>query len=82
VPPLPSPIAPGAVAPRRSGGRGAVAQEGRRRGGRGAVADEGRRSVVAGPADSPVPGSRRAPATTTSEARRRTRSLAIAGSVV
>jgi hypothetical protein len=44
VPPLPSPIAPGAVAPRRSGGREAVADEGRRRGGRGAVADEGRRS--------------------------------------
>jgi hypothetical protein len=36
VPPLPSPIAPGAVAPRRSGGRGAGADEGRRSGGRGA----------------------------------------------
>jgi hypothetical protein len=39
-------------------------------------------AVVAGPTDSPMPGSRRAPVASTSEARRRTRSLAIAGSVV
>jgi hypothetical protein len=36
VPPLASPIAPGAVAPRRSSGRGAVADEGHQSVGRGA----------------------------------------------